>query len=190
MISYNIKDYVFRINNFLENEVCDQLVNDLKNENWLLHSYTNAAANNQVSYDTDLSVISSESVSNNDNVKLVNERIWSALKQYIDFLNMPWNAGWTGYTYARFNKYSATKEMRLHCDHIHSMFDGERKGVPILTVLGSLNDEYEGGEFILWDEVWEIPKGSLLIFPSNFLYPHKVNPVKSGVRYSYVSWTW
>ena len=27
----------------------------------------------------------------------------------------------------RFNKYSENKKMGLHADHIHSMFDGERK---------------------------------------------------------------
>ena len=33
-------------------------------------------------------------------------------------------------------------------------------------------------------------KGDLIIFPSNFLYPHKITPVTKGVRYSYVSWVW
>jgi len=32
--------------------------------------------------------------------------------------------------------------------------------------------------------------GDVVIFPSNFLYPHKVNPVTKGVRYSCVSWAW
>ena len=52
----------------------------------------------------------------------------------------------------RFNKYAENKKMALHADHIHSMFDGERKGIPILSVLGVLNDDYEGGEFVLIDE--------------------------------------
>ena len=60
-----------------------------------------------------------------------------------------------------------------------------------LTLLGTLNDDYEGGEFVIWgDKEVEIPPGSIAVFPSNFLYPHKVNPVISGVRYSYVSWVW
>ena len=32
--------------------------------------------------------------------------------------------------------------------------------------------------------------GDLLIFPSNFLYPHKVNMVTEGTRHSFVSWVW
>ena len=81
--------------------------------------------------------------------------------------------------------------MQNHSDHIHALFDGERKGVPILSIIGILNDDYEGGEFIMFgDKKINTKKGDLLIFPSNFLYPHEVTPVTRGVRYSYVSWLW
>jgi len=81
--------------------------------------------------------------------------------------------------------------MAEHCDHIQDMFDGERKGVPVLSIVGTLNDNYKGGEFIMFqDKKINLEKGDLLIFPSNFLYPHKVNEITKGIRYSYVSWTW
>jgi predicted 2-oxoglutarate/Fe(II)-dependent dioxygenase YbiX len=81
--------------------------------------------------------------------------------------------------------------MKEHCDHIHSMFDGTRKGIPSLSILGSLNNDYEGGELVFWqDQKIELKAGSIMIFPSNFLYPHKVVEVTKGVRYSYVSWVW
>ena len=70
------------------------------------------------------------------------------------------------------------------------MFDGERKGIPILSVLGVLNDDYEGGEFVLIDEKINLSKGDIIVFPSNFMYPHKVEPVTKGTRYSYISWIW
>ena len=120
--------------------------------------------------------------------------MWYALEKYIvkDFVDFHgWFAGWNGHTFVRFNKYDPTTEMKIHCDHIHSMFDGERKGVPVLTVLGGLNNDYEGGELVMWeDQVIDLPAGAVMVFPSNFLYPHEVRPVKSGVRYSYVSWAW
>jgi predicted 2-oxoglutarate/Fe(II)-dependent dioxygenase YbiX len=81
--------------------------------------------------------------------------------------------------------------MEWHCDHIHDLFDGERKGVPILSIVGVLNDDYEGGEFVMWDnEKIELSAGSVMIFPSNFMYPHAVMPVISGTRHSFVSWVW
>ena len=56
---------------------------------------------------------------------------------------------------------------------------------------GALNDDYEGGEFIMFDD-YKIPlkTGDVVIFPSVFLYPHKVEPVKKGTRYTYISWVW
>ena len=81
--------------------------------------------------------------------------------------------------------------MKEHCDHIHTIFDGKRRGIPVLSIVGALNEDYEGGEFIMWEtEKIELPQGSIMIFPSNFMYPHKVMPVTKGTRYSYVSWTY
>jgi predicted 2-oxoglutarate/Fe(II)-dependent dioxygenase YbiX len=35
-----------------------------------------------------------------------------------------------------------------------------------------------------------LPAGSVIVFPSVFLYPHRVEPVVEGIRYSLVSWAW
>ena len=57
------------------------------------------------------------------------------------------------------------------------------------TGVSLLNDNYQGGEFIMFDD-YEIKfkAGDLLIFPSVFLYPHLVKPVTKGIRYAFVSW--
>jgi predicted 2-oxoglutarate/Fe(II)-dependent dioxygenase YbiX len=54
----------------------------------------------------------------------------------------------------------------------------------------ALNDDYEGGEFAFFNrEVkYKIPKGSALLFPSNFMYPHEIMPVTGGTRYSVITW--
>ena len=122
----------------------------------------------------------------NDLNKLVDDTAF----HYVKNLRMPWFDKYQGYSHVRFNKYAENKKMALHADHIHSMFDGERKGIPILSVLGVLNDDYEGGEFVLIDEKIDLSKGDIIIFPSNFMYPHKVEPVTKGTRYSYISWIW
>ena len=51
-----------------------------------------------------------------------------------------------------------------------------------------LNDNYEGGEFILCGEPLEKKKGSAVVFPSNFMFPHEVQKVTSGNRYSIMTW--
>jgi len=64
-----------------------------------------------------------------------------------------------------------------------------------LSIVIFLNDDYEGGELVFHcprtrQPYMSIPPKSnrLVIFPSNFLYPHSVNKVNKGVRYSIVSW--
>lgn len=53
-----------------------------------------------------------------------------------------------------------------------------------------LNDDYEGGEFAFFDREIMIRggKGSIVMFPSNFMFPHEILPVTSGTRYSIITW--
>jgi predicted 2-oxoglutarate/Fe(II)-dependent dioxygenase YbiX len=53
-----------------------------------------------------------------------------------------------------------------------------------------LNNDYEGGEFAFFNRelVYRLKKGSCIMFPSNFMYPHEIMPVTSGTRYSIVTW--
>jgi predicted 2-oxoglutarate/Fe(II)-dependent dioxygenase YbiX len=54
----------------------------------------------------------------------------------------------------------------------------------------ALNDNYEGGEFAFWNKEKKVvlKKGSVLMFPSNFMYPHEIMPVTKGTRYSIITW--
>jgi len=53
-----------------------------------------------------------------------------------------------------------------------------------------LNYDYEGGELSFFNGEYDyrIEPGQAVVFPSNFMYPHQVKPVKFGVRYNIVSW--
>ena len=64
-------------------------------------------------------------------------------------------------------------------------------GIPrIVSCSLMLNDDYEGGEFAFFNgTVRYVPKkGSALMFPSCFLYPHEIMPVTKGTRHSIVTW--
>jgi len=54
----------------------------------------------------------------------------------------------------------------------------------------NLNDDYEGGEFAFFDreKVIKLEKGDILMFPSNYIYPHEIMPILKGTRYSIVTW--
>ena len=119
------------------------------------------------------------------------ENIRTAIISYMRAVDMPWFTSWNGYSRIRHNRYEPGKEMALHYDCIHEIFDGNIKGVPTLSIIGALNDDYQGGELIMFkDHSIQLKAGDIMIFPSTFLYPHKVMPVISGVRHTFVSWVW
>jgi predicted 2-oxoglutarate/Fe(II)-dependent dioxygenase YbiX len=53
-----------------------------------------------------------------------------------------------------------------------------------------INDDYSGGEFAFFDREIMIraAQGSVIVFPSNFMYPHEIMPVTQGTRYSIITW--
>ena len=87
----------------------------------------------------------------------------------------------------RINRYSEGGYMSKHCDNIHHSH-GQKYGFPQASSLLFLNDNYEGGEFVIADEVYNTKKGSVIIFPSNFMFPHEVKSITKGTRWSIISW--
>ena len=91
----------------------------------------------------------------------------------------------------RFNRYGKGQIMRQHHDHIHSLFDGKEKGIPVLSFILNLNDNYRGADLYFWeDHAVHLGKGDIIMFPSVFPFPHGVTEAREGVRYSAVSWAW
>ncbi len=181
--------YVKIYSNVLDNYVCDQTLADLKQVKWIQHQYSSPDdytvsalnANKELSVTRDI-------ISTTNNIE---DKVWHCLKDYVTTLDFPWLRGWRNFSNIRFNKYEVGQLMNIHCDHINTLFDGEEKGVPILTVLGMLNDDYEGGELVMFDDSFiKMDKGDIVVFPSNFLFPHRVLPVTFGTRHSFVSWAW
>ena len=182
----NLQDYM-KIYPVFSKEICETVVKELENPNWKKHSYYDYTNEISKSFEDDLMI----NYTQIETHKKIMDEMWSVINKYIKELDVAWFDSWKGYTSIRYNKYEIGTKMNIHCDHIHSMFDGERKGIPVLSLLGTLNEDYEGGDLFFWDDIKvNIPVGHVAVFPSNFLYPHYVSTVTKGVRYSYVSWVW
>lgn len=188
-MNLDLNFYVKKIPNFLDKKTCNEIIKQLQSCKWEDHEFYNSVqrVTRKLSGEQELEV-TGELIPSYD---FIMKSLWDQIKNYIDSFNFNWFTSWNGYTNLRFNRYRKNRKMAEHCDHIQSMFDGERKGIPILSLLCILNDNYSGGEFIMFkDKEIKLKQGDLLIFPSNFLFPHKVEPVTKGTRYSFISWVW
>lgn len=178
----NLLDYTKLYKDFYEKKDCEKLITKLKD--WKPHIYERSDG---VPIQNGLSSVTWH---HPPEAKVFQEGIWFALDDYLKDFSRDGFSGWNGYNPIRFNRYDAQGSMETHVDHIHSLFDGERRGIPVLSIVGLLNDEFEGGEFELCGQDIDMTPGSVLIFPSVFMYPHRVKQVLRGTRFSWVSWAW
>jgi len=191
MINKNIDFYIKNYNGVIDETICNQTIKELslQNNKFKQHQFYDEInkVHKTLSGNQELDTINYIPTT----YKIFMDTIFESLKKYMKHIDLPYFNGWSGYSQIRWNRYKENRKMAEHCDHIQSLFDGDRKGVPTLSCLGCLNDDYEGGDLVFFgDKIVEFKRGDLLIFPSNFLYPHRVEPVKSGVRWSYISWVW
>tara|TARA_B100000035_G_scaffold220201_1_gene189007 strand:- start:3311 stop:3859 length:549 start_codon:yes stop_codon:yes gene_type:complete len=84
-------------------------------------------------------------------------------------------------------KYTPGCKYGIHTDHYSSTARS-------LSVIINLNNEYEGGDLVFTDQRekeikrFKLNERSIVFFPSNFLYPHTIEPITKGTRYSIVLW--
>ncbi len=187
----NLKDYILHLDNWIPQNIIDKSIKELSDNNtWERHSYTDSKTfiNESKNGNKELDICLGNNLTY---LKELHQLTWKALEKYIVIEKLGGEAfdGWKGFSQIRFNRYNKNQIMSKHCDHIQSLFTGNIRGIPILSIVAVLNDDYEGGEFIMFDD-YEIKfkAGDLIVFPSVFLYPHLVKPVKKGIRYSFVSW--
>lgn len=181
-----INDYI-KVQNLISKDDCKEFISILNTKSWEKHTWHNKNKDKFHSEETkELDVYYGDSQLGNK----IKKPVFDAIENYCnEFMNGPQNI--KEITEVRWNKYSTGTMMRPHYDHIHSIFDGTKRGIPILSIVGVLNDDYDGGDFLFGltgNHRVELKTGDILVFPSNFLYPHAVMEIKNGIRYSFVSW--
>jgi len=183
-----IEDYIY-VENHIPAEICKLLIDECNKKEWKKHTWNNYATGTFESEETkELDVMPCTQEQQNK----ITPHLVKALGEYQEKHSTPGDktqAPWlTKFSPIRFNKYEVGTMMREHYDHIHSIFDGKMKGVPIVSIVANLNEDYEGSEFYCRGKEIKLKTGDILLFPSNFMYPHEVKEATKGVRYSFVSW--
>tara|TARA_Y100000004_G_scaffold5463_1_gene6437 strand:+ start:134 stop:679 length:546 start_codon:yes stop_codon:yes gene_type:complete len=117
---------------------------------------------------------------------------WNYIKKEIEKIYIFYKAKFPKMTSNKINqidllKYTPGGKYEIHTDHYTNT-------PRHLSIIMNLNEDYEGGDLIFTDQKnkeikrLKLGKGSLVFFPSNFMYPHSIEPVTKGIRYSIVAW--
>lgn len=101
-------------------------------------------------------------------------------KQYNEFLDV------TDDTRYELLRYQTGQRFGLHQDVVLGRNEAARQ----LSGVAYLNDDYQGGELYFPRQVVKLkPRaGDIVLFPSNFCFPHESLPVTAGVKYACVTW--
>ena len=196
MISMNkydtqLRDLIYVEKGIIPGNLCEYLIDEIEKKEWRPHTWYNNVANTFGSEETmelDVQNITGE------HQQLLTPFMIQAGAAYNARYSFPCERTsqiMNKFSAIRFNRYAPGQIMRQHHDHIHSLFDGNEKGIPVLSFILNLNDDYEGAELFFWDDyVVPLGKGDIIMFPSLFLFPHGVKEATKGKRYSAVSWAW
>jgi len=120
------------------------------------------------------------------------------MKEIADSLYGPLNRAFSHYSEVVYP--FAKNNIKAREQSIHLLKYGEGGHLPahqdqgvstrVLSSVMYLNDDYEGGDIEFSQSGVRISPeaGSIIFFPSNFLYVHEVHPISSGFRYSMPHW--
>lgn len=185
-----LEDYIHVFEGILPDNVCDQIIDTFGHDNLMEPAL----------------VVNDEDVNSNDvgqrrscslcKISVPNDSIPEHKRAYLD-----------NEIFAGINKViSKYREIHpdIHCDidtgyellkygegqYYIQHTDSYKEEQRTLSCSFALNDDFKGGEFALFDREIQLKpkKGSVLVFPSNFMYPHEICPVTKNTRYSIITW--
>ena len=172
--------------NVVPEELCDRILNEYSNSNdWISTSVGEGEINTNIRNCNVISISQQVIIDKNVDVrKKLDEDFFvcasEALNKYRELYPEVGSEIDTGYDLLRYT------EGQFYTQHTDS-FKAQQRTVSCSFLL---NDDYEGGEFAFFDREIMIKggKGSIVMFPSNFMFPHEILPVTSGTRYSIITW--
>lgn len=185
----NLKDFIF-VKNCIPKKVCDDLLNQIKKQKWSKHLWYTNIDKVYKSLDEDALVLYSSKEEQDILLPFIQKSLYEYQnKMAFKNTNELMSPFVETISPIRFNEYNKDQTMKIHYDIIKNIFDGVHKGVPQISIVGLLNDDFKGGKFLVRDEEIKLKKGDIIFFPSSFLYPHTVTKVTTkNPRYSFVCW--
>lgn len=181
-----LEDYILTFENAIDLTLCDSIISEFSNEDeWEKTKIGEGKIHEDVRSATTISMSFPHVINKNEQVRKeldrqIFESAGKAIQKYNERFPFTLIQEDTGYEILRY------KEGQFYRQHTDSFKSRPRE----VSCSFALNDNYEGGEWGFFDRElkYKIKKGSCIMFPSNFMYPHEIMPVTSGTRYSVITW--
>lgn len=184
-MKFDIKDYIVTVPNVVPNDLCDEVVNYYSQASEWEDTHVRNGVNKDIRSAQVIFISMPEVISKNSQIRsALDQRLFESASHAIQVYNELHPFSFieedSGYQLLRY------KTGEFYTQHTDSFKDTPRA----VSCSFALNDDYCGGEFSFFDRqlVTKVPKGSALMFPSNFMYPHEILPVTNGTRYSIITW--
>ena len=182
----SLDEYIFTLDSVVPEELCDRILEEYHDcIFWTPSSVGNGNVDDQIRNCDIINITENIVLQKNFDVrKKLDEDFYvcasTAINEYRKLFPEVASEIDTGYNLLRY------KEGQFYTQHTDS-FKSQQRSVSCSFLL---NDDYEGGEFAFFDREIIIRggKGSIVMFPSNFMFPHEIMPVTSGTRYSIITW--
>lgn len=192
---YNkLEDFVEVFDDIMSDEVCNLILDEYSQcSEWHRAKISNNVVNSDVRNFNMISISEDSVISNNFSLRkqidnFVYESISFAKNKYMEKYKSLNVSEDTAYSLMRY------EEKQFYIQHTDQFYanstDCRNVSNRVISCSIQLNDDYDGGEFAFFDREMLIrsKKGSIIMFPSNFMYPHEIMPVIKGTRYSIVTW--
>lgn len=181
----DIKDYIAVVPNVLSDATCEAILAEYAQSNEWVDAGTRGGITKNVRSATTILMSTDECIKKNHDVrKSLDEQVFAgssmAISKYRD-----------QFIFAHIEQDSGYELLRYETGQFYTQHTDSFKHFPrAVSCSFSLNDDYEGGEFAFFNREISVkaPRGSALLFPSNFMYPHEILPVTKGTRYSIITW--
>jgi hypothetical protein len=183
----NLINYILILENIIPEKLCDDILKEYKNCNEWLNTKIGSkySIDKKIRNCTTIGISLNEVIEKNKNVrKSLDDEVFKCAKKSIEKYNEKFKHAHilkdSGYELLKYEKCG------FYTQHVDSFTEIPRT----ISCSFILNNNFKGGEFSFFDNklMYPLKKGSAIMFPSNFLYPHSVLPVTEGTRYSIVTW--
>lgn len=198
-----LTDFIKIYDGYFPEDLCDDIVHEYKGSSEWSQSRVGTKADLEANTRTSYTLFISDPDSIEINTvkrKKLDERIFNCLGSVIEEYSSTFP-----YTYVSVDngyhllRYTPNQYYREHSDYFpiigsETSYEYFRsinsRQISCIVTLSAPEKDFLGGGTSFFNDTYRVTasKGTVLMFPSNFMFPHQALPVVSGVRYSLVTW--